>query len=67
MSDVQLQTVMFVLAALVIGAVIFGGTTLAYFLGKRRSQTALVSVGRPHQGVDDAGVDHDVRPSRKAA
>lgn len=35
--DPQSETVTFVLFALVIGAVIFGGTTVAYFLGKRRS------------------------------
>ncbi len=29
------EVVTFIIAAVVIGAVVFGGTTLAYFLGKR--------------------------------
>ena len=43
----QSETVTFVLFALVIGAVIFGGTTLAYFLGKRRSDPPFYPPARP--------------------
>ena len=35
--DPHLGTALFALMALVIGAVVFGGTTLAYFLDERRS------------------------------
>lgn len=66
MLDAQLQTVMLGVAALVIGAVIFGGTTLAYFMGNRPSQAAPVVV-KTQQGSDHTVVEHDVEAPRKAA
>ncbi len=35
--NAQMETLIFVVVALLVGVVIFGGTTLAYFLGLRRS------------------------------
>jgi hypothetical protein len=40
MLDPHLETVRFVLFALAIGVVIFGGTTLAYFLDQRRKDSS---------------------------
>jgi hypothetical protein len=40
MLDPYLESVMFALFALAIGVVIFGGTTLAYFLAERRPGAA---------------------------
>lgn len=47
MLDPYAQTVTFVLFALMIGVVIFGGTTLAYFLGKRRSHPHALRPAQP--------------------
>jgi hypothetical protein len=57
--DPQSETVTFVLFALVIGAVIFGGTTLAYFLGKRRSDPPSSPPARPLDAWSKAAVTRD--------
>ncbi len=54
MLDPYLEAVMFVLFAVVIGAVIFGGTTLAYFLDKRRSDSPNHVRGPRVHGVSKA-------------
>lgn len=50
MLDPLVGMLAFALFALVIGVVVFGGTTLAYFLGNRRSgRPNAVLTHRPHQ------------------
>lgn len=68
--EVQLQAVMFAVAATVIGLVIFGGTTLAYFMGKRGSRQERSGVPSPAptptQQAPSTGRD-EVEASRRAA
>lgn len=59
MLDPQSETVTFVLFAVVIGAVIFGGTTLAYFLGKRRSDPPAAPPARPLYDWSKVAVTRD--------
>ena len=50
MPDLLVETARFALFALMIGVVIFGGTTLTYFLGKRRpGPPNQLPVQRPHE------------------
>ena len=59
MLDTQLQTVMFLVGALVVGVVIFGGTTLAYFMGSRPSQAAPVLDDDDGPELEEDPGDHD--------
>lgn len=67
MVDTQVQTMVFMMAALVIGAVIFGGTTLAYFIGKRPSTPPCTATEAPRRGPRDAAGEHEAEPRREAA
>lgn len=67
MMGAQIQTMVFVVAALVVGAVIFGGTTLAYFKGKRPSHAAPVAVEPWRRGSGGMVVEHDADAQPDAA
>jgi hypothetical protein len=45
------EVVTFIVAALLIGAVVFGGTSLVYFLGQRSGRSLHgVTTEKPHEG-----------------
>ena len=68
MLDPALETVRFALFALVIGVVIFGGTTLTYFLGMRRPDPpSYVPAPRLHEPKGTVTGDNMEAPRDKAA